>query len=233
VLTAHSADTLSSFVDAQGRTGQRLDPMSPLTDQLDAHVGRGGAAVGADDTDYQASDGAATSASGGPQARRAFGVEPAGRVAMVRAWPVRRRGRTARGRRAGRSGPASRSSDTSSHAAKAALRARSAGRSGRADLPLTCARRSSGWAGDLGQKLDSLKAELARRLEAEGGRRSAGERRWPDDLPARSGRPLRRVGARRQRAFRQRLCGTARRARSGASAILPGRRRSGSNASTR
>lgn len=32
-------DTLSLFVDSQGKSGQRLDPMSPLTEQLNTHVG--------------------------------------------------------------------------------------------------------------------------------------------------------------------------------------------------
>ncbi|WP_217283901.1 hypothetical protein [Pseudaquabacterium terrae] len=48
-------DTLSLFVDAQGRAGQRLDRMAPLTDQLDSHVGAAALLLVLLTPDYQAS----------------------------------------------------------------------------------------------------------------------------------------------------------------------------------
>lgn len=81
-------DTLSLFIDAQGAQGQRLDRMAPLTDQLDAHVGAAALLLVLMTPDYQASSWCRDERNWWAAKQADLAIDPAGRVAMVRAWPV-------------------------------------------------------------------------------------------------------------------------------------------------
>jgi hypothetical protein len=81
-------DTLSLFVDSQGKSGQRIDPMSPLTDQLTAHAAGAALLLVLLTPDYQASDWCRAEREWWWAQQRRNGVAPEGRVGMVRAWPV-------------------------------------------------------------------------------------------------------------------------------------------------
>ena len=79
---------LSLFLDAHDRPGQRLDPMAPLSEQLDAHVGASALLLVLMSPDYQASTWCRTEREWWSKQQAQTGLAPAGRIAMVRAWPV-------------------------------------------------------------------------------------------------------------------------------------------------
>ena len=80
-------NTLSLFVDAHDVTGQGIDRMAPLTDQLEAQVGASALLLVLMSRDYQASAWCKAEREWWWQRQVATGVQPAGRVAMVRVWP--------------------------------------------------------------------------------------------------------------------------------------------------
>ncbi len=82
-------DTLSLFIDAHDRPGQRLDPMAPLTPQLDAHVKASALLLVLMSPDYQASRWCRDEREWWWARQADTGLAPAGRVAMLRAWPLR------------------------------------------------------------------------------------------------------------------------------------------------
>ncbi|NML15013.1 molecular chaperone Tir [Azohydromonas caseinilytica] len=81
-------ETLSIFVDSQGQAGQRLDRMAPLTDQLDEQVGASALLMVLLSPDYQASRWCRQEREWWWARQAATGLAPSGRVAMVRAWPL-------------------------------------------------------------------------------------------------------------------------------------------------
>lgn len=80
-------NSLSLFVDAHDATGQGIDPMAPLTEQLEAQVGAAALLLVLLSPDYQASGWCKSERQWWWQRQAATGVQPAGRVAMVRIWP--------------------------------------------------------------------------------------------------------------------------------------------------
>lgn len=81
-------NTLSMFIDAHDRPGQRLDPMAPLTEQLNAHVGASALLLVLMSPDYQASTWCRDERQWWAQQQAGTGLPAAGRVAMVHAWPL-------------------------------------------------------------------------------------------------------------------------------------------------
>lgn len=75
-------DTLALFVD------ERLDRMAPLTDQLDTKAGAAALLLVLLTPDYQASEWCAKERGWWLAGQAQRGLEPDGRVALVRAWPV-------------------------------------------------------------------------------------------------------------------------------------------------
>ncbi len=75
-------DTLAWFVD------ERLDRMAPLTDQLDLKAGAAALLLVLMTPDYQASEWCGKERAWWLAGQAARGLEPEGRVAIVRAWPV-------------------------------------------------------------------------------------------------------------------------------------------------
>ena len=82
-------DTLSLFIDAHDRPGQRLDPMAPLTPQLDAHVKASALLLVLMSPDYQASRWCRDEREWWWASQAATGLGPAGRIAMLKVWPLR------------------------------------------------------------------------------------------------------------------------------------------------
>ena len=81
-------DTLSLFLDAHDRPGQRLDPMAPLTAQLDAQVKASALLLVLMSPDYQASAWCRDQREWWWQRQAASGLAPQGRIAMLKAWPL-------------------------------------------------------------------------------------------------------------------------------------------------
>ncbi len=81
-------DKLSLFIDAHDRPGQGLDPMAPLTDQLEAQVGTSALLLVLLSPDYQASAWCNSERGWWWAKQNVTGLPAAGRVAMVRAWPL-------------------------------------------------------------------------------------------------------------------------------------------------
>lgn len=80
-------NTLSLFVDSHEAPGQGIDPMAPLSEQLEAQVGASALLLVLMSPDYQASNWCKAEREWWWQRQAATGVQPAGRVAMVRVWP--------------------------------------------------------------------------------------------------------------------------------------------------
>lgn len=80
-------NSLQLFVDAHDATGQGIDPMAPLTPQLEAQVGASALLLVLLSPDYQASAWCKDEREWWWQRQAGTGVQPAGRVAMVRVWP--------------------------------------------------------------------------------------------------------------------------------------------------
>jgi len=80
-------DSLRLFVDAHDATGRGIDPMAPLTDQLEAQVGASVLLLVLLSPDYQASAWCKAEREWWWQRQASTGVQPAGRVALLRAWP--------------------------------------------------------------------------------------------------------------------------------------------------
>lgn len=159
-------DTLSLFVDAQGQPGQRLDRMAPLTDQLDTHVGAAALLLVLLTPDYQASSWCRDERDWWAARQARLGLEAEGRIAMVRAWPVPPQW-------PGGAWPPLLADRAGQPLVGYAFHAGE----GRTARPLGWTQWESGFrpevreallglAGDLAQKLDTLKAELDRRRAA-------------------------------------------------------------------
>jgi hypothetical protein len=159
-------DTLSLFVDSQGKAGRRLDRMAPLTDQLETHVGAAALLLVLMTPDYQASGWCRSEREWWWASQARHGIEPEGRVAMVRGWPVPPQW-------PGGSWP----SQLSDRAGQPLVGYRFHAGEGRGARPLGWTQWETGFrpevreallglAGDLAQKLDTLKSELERRRSA-------------------------------------------------------------------
>ncbi len=81
-------NALSIFLDAHDGAGQRIDPMAPLTEQLDRHVGASALLMVLMSPDCQASTWCRTEREWWWAHQATTGLAPAGRVAMVRVWPL-------------------------------------------------------------------------------------------------------------------------------------------------
>lgn len=81
-------NTLSLFMDASERPGQRLDPMLPLTEQLQANVGAAALLLLLMSPDTQRSAWCVKERDWWVSQQAALGLPATGRVAMVKAWPV-------------------------------------------------------------------------------------------------------------------------------------------------
>ena len=81
-------NTLSLFMDASERPGQKLDAMLPLTEQLQAHVGAAALLLVLMSPDAQRSKWCADERGWWVAHQGSLGLPTAGRVAMVKAWPV-------------------------------------------------------------------------------------------------------------------------------------------------
>ena len=80
-------NSLALFVDDHDAIGRGIDPMAPLTDQLEAQVGASALLLVLLSSDYQASHWCQAEREWWWQRQAATGVPPAGRVALVRSWP--------------------------------------------------------------------------------------------------------------------------------------------------
>lgn len=78
---------LALFVDAHDATGRGVDPMAPLTEQLEAQVGASALLLVLMSPDYQTSTWCRGEREWWWQRQVATGVQPEGRIAMVRIWP--------------------------------------------------------------------------------------------------------------------------------------------------
>lgn len=80
-------NSLQLFVDAHDASGRGIDPMAPLTDQLEAQVGASALLLVLLSPDYQASAWCKSEREWWWRRQATTGVQPAGRVAVVRTWP--------------------------------------------------------------------------------------------------------------------------------------------------
>ena len=81
-------NTLSLFMDASERPGQKLDPMQPLTEQLQSNVGAAALLLVLMSPDTQRSRWCADERRWWTDQQAALGLPTGGRVALVKAWPV-------------------------------------------------------------------------------------------------------------------------------------------------
>jgi hypothetical protein len=82
-------DTLRVFLDADHRPGRGVDPMDPLTPQLEREVGAAALLLVLMSPDYLASAWCRHEREAWLRRQREFGLPADGRVAVVRIWPTR------------------------------------------------------------------------------------------------------------------------------------------------